>query len=90
MTGIHFECFCGVILCENLKYTRRKIPQQPPINVELNASEVPVMFIVITLVHPLGFPLNVLCLLPHLVQNFDNPTQFCQDAAERIVQVWLR
>uniref|UniRef100_A0A3Q1CCM8 Furry homolog a (Drosophila) n=1 Tax=Amphiprion ocellaris TaxID=80972 RepID=A0A3Q1CCM8_AMPOC len=35
----------------------------------------------------IGFPLNVLCLLPHLVQNFDGPTQFCQDAAERIAQV---
>lgn len=37
----------------------------------------------------LGFPLNVLCLLPHLVQNFDGPTLFCQDAAERIAQVCL-
>ncbi|XP_008307519.1 protein furry homolog isoform X2 [Cynoglossus semilaevis] len=37
----------------------------------------------------IGFPLNVLCLLPHLVQNFDNPTQFCQDVAERIAQVCL-
>lgn len=36
-----------------------------------------------------GFPLNVLCLLPHLVQNFDSPSQFCQDAAERIAQVCL-
>lgn len=35
----------------------------------------------------LGFPLNVLCLLPHLVQNFDSPSAFCQDAAERIAQV---
>uniref|UniRef100_A0A665VLS8 Furry homolog a (Drosophila) n=1 Tax=Echeneis naucrates TaxID=173247 RepID=A0A665VLS8_ECHNA len=37
----------------------------------------------------IGFPLNVLCLLPHLVQNFDNPTQFCQDVAEKIAQVCL-
>lgn len=37
----------------------------------------------------LGFPLNVLCLLPHLVQNFDNPSQFCQEAAERVAQVSL-
>uniref|UniRef100_UPI003AAB7154 protein furry homolog isoform X2 n=1 Tax=Centroberyx gerrardi TaxID=166262 RepID=UPI003AAB7154 len=37
----------------------------------------------------IGFPLNVLCLLPHLVQNFDGPTQFCQDVAERIAQVCL-
>eukprot|EP00064_Thunnus_orientalis_P019416 superscaffoldBa00004853_g19534 len=36
-----------------------------------------------------GFPLNVLCLLPHLVQNFDGPTHFCQDVAERIAQVCL-
>ncbi|KAM9853032.1 protein furry homolog [Aulostomus maculatus] len=37
----------------------------------------------------IGFPLNVLCLLPHLVQNFDSPTRFCQDVAERIAQVCL-
>ncbi|XP_056139794.1 protein furry homolog [Lampris incognitus] len=37
----------------------------------------------------IGFPLNVLCLLPHLVQNFDSPTQFCQDVADRIAQVCL-
>ncbi|XP_034722070.1 protein furry homolog isoform X3 [Etheostoma cragini] len=37
----------------------------------------------------IGFPLNVLCLLPHLVQNFDGPTQFCQDVAEKIAQVCL-
>ncbi|XP_041918938.1 protein furry homolog [Alosa sapidissima] len=37
----------------------------------------------------IGFPLNVLCLLPHLVQNFECPTQFCKDAAERIAQVCL-
>uniref|UniRef100_A0A7N9ANL5 Furry homolog a (Drosophila) n=1 Tax=Mastacembelus armatus TaxID=205130 RepID=A0A7N9ANL5_9TELE len=37
----------------------------------------------------IGFPLNVLCLLPHLVQNFDGPTQFCKDVAERIAQVCL-
>ncbi|XP_043929165.1 protein furry homolog isoform X3 [Protopterus annectens] len=34
----------------------------------------------------IGFPLNVLCLLPHLIQNFDNPTQFCKDVADRIAQ----
>ncbi|KAG5837521.1 hypothetical protein ANANG_G00240170 [Anguilla anguilla] len=37
----------------------------------------------------IGFPLNVLCLLPHLVQNFDCPTPFCKDVAERIAQVCL-
>ncbi|XP_034459835.1 protein furry homolog isoform X2 [Hippoglossus hippoglossus] len=37
----------------------------------------------------IGFPLNVLCLLPHLVQNFDGPSLFCQDVAERIAQVCL-
>ncbi|KAK5904963.1 hypothetical protein CesoFtcFv8_006477 [Champsocephalus esox] len=37
----------------------------------------------------IGFPLNVLCLLPHLVQNFDGPTQFCQDVAQKIAQVCL-
>uniref|UniRef100_A0A8C0VQ37 FRY microtubule binding protein n=1 Tax=Cyanistes caeruleus TaxID=156563 RepID=A0A8C0VQ37_CYACU len=37
----------------------------------------------------LGFPLNVLCLLPHLIQHFDSPNQFCKDIAERIAQVCL-
>ncbi|XP_056296517.1 protein furry homolog isoform X3 [Pseudoliparis swirei] len=37
----------------------------------------------------IGFALNVLCLLPHLVQNFDGPTKFCQDVAEKIAQVCL-
>nr|XP_061786926.1 protein furry homolog [Nerophis lumbriciformis] len=37
----------------------------------------------------LGFPLNVLCLLPHLVQHFGHPTQFCKESAERIAQVCL-
>ncbi|KAM9333736.1 protein furry homolog isoform 1-T1 [Pholidichthys leucotaenia] len=37
----------------------------------------------------LGFPLNVLCLLPHLVQHFGSPTQFCKESAERIAQVCL-
>uniref|UniRef100_A0A8C4N6G3 Protein furry n=1 Tax=Eptatretus burgeri TaxID=7764 RepID=A0A8C4N6G3_EPTBU len=34
-----------------------------------------------------GFPLNVLCLLPHLVQNFDNPSDFCRRCADCIAQV---
>ncbi|TNN54716.1 Protein furry [Liparis tanakae] len=37
----------------------------------------------------IGFPLNVLCLLPHLVQHFGHPTQFCKESAERIAQVCL-
>ncbi|XP_072301955.1 protein furry homolog isoform X1 [Eucyclogobius newberryi] len=37
----------------------------------------------------IGFPLNVLCLLPHLVQHFSHPTQFCKESAERIAQVCL-
>ncbi|XP_045074161.1 protein furry homolog [Coregonus clupeaformis] len=37
----------------------------------------------------IGFPLNVLCLLPHLVHNFDGPSQFCKDVAQRIAQVCL-
>uniref|UniRef100_A0A8C8DTF0 Furry homolog a (Drosophila) n=2 Tax=Oryzias sinensis TaxID=183150 RepID=A0A8C8DTF0_9TELE len=35
----------------------------------------------------IGFPLNILCQLPHLVQHFDAPTQFCQEVAEKIAQV---
>lgn len=34
-----------------------------------------------------GFPLNILCLLPHLIQHFDNPTQFCKETASRIAKV---
>ncbi|KAM8970266.1 protein furry homolog-like isoform X4 [Sarcophilus harrisii] len=34
-----------------------------------------------------GFPLNILCLLPHLIQHFDNPTQFCKETAGRIAKV---
>ncbi|XP_051581277.1 protein furry homolog-like isoform X2 [Myxocyprinus asiaticus] len=34
-----------------------------------------------------GFPLNILCLLPHLVQHFDNPTAFCKETADRIAKV---
>ncbi|TNM84780.1 hypothetical protein fugu_008958 [Takifugu bimaculatus] len=37
----------------------------------------------------IGFPLNVLCLLPHFVQHFGHPTQFCKESAERIAQVCL-
>ncbi|KAL8207425.1 UNVERIFIED_CONTAM: hypothetical protein K2H54_056317 [Gekko kuhli] len=43
-----------------------------------------------TLVDPsqlTGFPLNILCLLPHLIQHFDNPTQFCKETADRIAKV---
>ncbi|XP_026702407.1 protein furry homolog-like isoform X5 [Athene cunicularia] len=34
-----------------------------------------------------GFPLNILCLLPHLIQHFDNPTQFCKETADKIAKV---
>ncbi|XP_005865694.1 PREDICTED: protein furry homolog isoform X5 [Myotis brandtii] len=37
----------------------------------------------------IGFPLNVLCLLPQLIQHFENPNQFCKDIANRIAQVCL-
>ncbi|KAB1267757.1 Protein furry-like protein [Camelus dromedarius] len=37
----------------------------------------------------IGFPLNVLCLLPQLIQHFESPNQFCKDVAERIAQVCL-
>ncbi|XP_064419085.1 protein furry homolog-like isoform X3 [Latimeria chalumnae] len=43
-----------------------------------------------TLVDPAqlaGFPLNILCLLPHLIQHFDNPTQFCKETADKIAKV---
>ncbi|XP_060682111.1 protein furry homolog isoform X1 [Hemiscyllium ocellatum] len=44
---------------------------------------------VIDLTQAIGFPLNVLCLLPHLIQHFDHPTQFCKDSADRIAQVCM-
>ncbi|XP_053470600.1 protein furry homolog-like isoform X1 [Ictalurus furcatus] len=34
-----------------------------------------------------GFPLNILCLLPHLIQHFDSPTAFCKETADRIAKV---
>ncbi|XP_073439281.1 protein furry homolog isoform X3 [Dendrobates tinctorius] len=37
----------------------------------------------------IGFPLNILCLLPHLIQHFESPNNFCKEAAERIAQVCL-
>ncbi|MGH0127200.1 UNVERIFIED_CONTAM: hypothetical protein FKN15_051317 [Acipenser sinensis] len=43
-----------------------------------------------TLVDPsqvAGFPLNILCLLPHLIQHFDNPTQFCKETADKIAKL---
>uniref|UniRef100_A0A669EJ86 Furry homolog, like n=1 Tax=Oreochromis niloticus TaxID=8128 RepID=A0A669EJ86_ORENI len=43
-----------------------------------------------TLVDPsqvAGFPLNILCLLPHLIQHFDNPTPFCKETADKIAKV---
>ncbi|XP_029002067.2 protein furry homolog-like isoform X3 [Betta splendens] len=43
-----------------------------------------------TLVDPsqvAGFPLNVLCLLPHLILHFDSPTSFCKETADKIAKV---
>ncbi|KAM6920923.1 protein furry homolog-like isoform 2-T2 [Xenentodon cancila] len=34
-----------------------------------------------------GFPLNILCLLPHLILHFDNPTPFCKETADKIAKV---
>uniref|UniRef100_A0A4W6EDW8 Furry homolog, like n=1 Tax=Lates calcarifer TaxID=8187 RepID=A0A4W6EDW8_LATCA len=34
-----------------------------------------------------GFPLNILCLLPHLIQHFDSPTPFCKETADKIAKV---
>ncbi|XP_060764207.1 protein furry homolog isoform X2 [Neoarius graeffei] len=44
---------------------------------------------VVDISQSIGFPLNVLCLLPNLVQHFESPTQFCKESAERIAQVCL-
>ncbi|XP_026200822.1 protein furry homolog-like isoform X5 [Anabas testudineus] len=43
-----------------------------------------------TLVDPsqvAGFPLNILCLLPHLILHFDSPTSFCKETADKIAKV---
>ncbi|KAK2835881.1 hypothetical protein Q5P01_016365 [Channa striata] len=43
-----------------------------------------------TLVDPTqvaGFPLNILCLLPHLILHFDSPTPFCKETADKIAKV---
>ena len=34
-----------------------------------------------------GFPLNILCLLPHLIQHFDSPTPFCKETADKTAKV---
>lgn len=34
-----------------------------------------------------GFPLNILCLLPHLIQHFDSPTAFCKETADKIAKL---
>lgn len=34
-----------------------------------------------------GFPLNILCLLPHLILHFDSPTSFCKETADKIAKV---
>lgn len=59
-------------------------------NIALKTANIPVLSSNIHFVlycSVLGFPLNVLCLLPHLIQHFDSPNQFCKDIAERIAQV---
>ncbi|KAM8874082.1 LOW QUALITY PROTEIN: protein furry homolog-like [Spinachia spinachia] len=43
-----------------------------------------------TLVDPsqvAGFPLNILCLLPHLIQHFDSPSAFCKETADKIAKL---
>lgn len=42
---------------------------------------------VFTVFLPEGFPLNILCLLPHLIQHFDSPTPFCKETADKIAKV---
>lgn len=56
----------------------------------INGSNAPYSRVSICIFSNPGFPLNVLCLLPQLIQHFENPNQFCKDVAERIAQVCLR
>ncbi|XP_067945247.1 protein furry homolog-like [Watersipora subatra] len=37
----------------------------------------------------LGFPVNVMCLLPYMVQNYEEPTDTCLEAADNIAQMAL-
>lgn len=37
----------------------------------------------------IGFPLNVIALLPHLVELYDDRTKMCIDAANNIAEVSL-
>uniref|UniRef100_A0A8C0ZKH6 FRY microtubule binding protein n=1 Tax=Cyanistes caeruleus TaxID=156563 RepID=A0A8C0ZKH6_CYACU len=60
-----------------------------PLNKGMNAMNSLPMSKHLSVFLVLGFPLNVLCLLPHLIQHFDSPNQFCKDIAERIAQVCL-
>lgn len=53
----------------------------------VNDSNAPYSRVSVCIFSNPGFPLNVLCLLPQLIQHFENPNQFCKDVAERIAQV---
>ena len=39
--------------------------------------------------HILGFPMNVMALLPYLVYQYEEPNEFCVEAATRIAEVGL-
>lgn len=34
-----------------------------------------------------GFPVNVMCLLPFMVQHYEEPTAICREAADNIAEV---
>ncbi|XP_031429117.1 protein furry homolog isoform X2 [Clupea harengus] len=86
-TQLRWSSFCGLqhlllkgfTSISNTELTLQLLCQLTPI------SRAPV----VDTSQAIGFPLNVLCLLSHLVQNFECPTPFCKDAAERIAQVCL-
>lgn len=39
--------------------------------------------------YSVGFPVNVMCLLPYMVQHYEEPTPICTEAADNIAQVFI-
>ncbi|XP_076833459.1 protein furry homolog isoform X6 [Brachyhypopomus gauderio] len=78
-SGLHPLLLKGFTSASTMELTLLLVSQLTPVSrlSVVNASQA------------IGFPLNVLCLLPHLLQNFDSPSPFCKEAAERIAQVCL-
>ena len=55
----------------------------------LARAKVPYVTVGLILVHIgfLGFPMNVIAILPYMVEHYAEPNQICIEAAEHISQV---